>query len=254
MTISIERPGVVPAMGDRIFVTADEPEAAAAWARPLVAEGLEMHTGFDPEKRVPVAGRAAVVLHLTRALAPQLPRLRALLAQVQPWPLLVAAGELTALDHILALEMGADDIFDSRLPAAVLAARLRAALRRDAGGRHAAGDAAALGGTTAAKAPSELQFGALRLLQPVRQVWLEERRVALSEGEFEVLWLLASHPGRALARADLQRLVHAGATPAGRGIDNRIYRIRAKLGDADRAVPRIRTLRHFGYVFCAEGW
>ena len=61
---------------------------------------------------------------------------------------------------------------------------------------------------------------------------LEDRELPLSEGEFEVLWLLASHAGRALSRREiLQRVRGLDDHPTDRSIDSRVYRIRAKLGD-----------------------
>jgi two-component system response regulator RstA len=79
--------------------------------------------------------------------------------------------------------------------------------------------------------------------------------VPLTEGEFEVLWLLASHADTALSRRDILRQVRGiDESPLDRSIDSRVYRIRAKLGDANRSSQRIRTVRHRGYVFCSVGW
>ena len=110
------------------------------------------------------------------------------------------------------------------------------------------------------------------LLEPGDAVWLEDpshpslaldsrlvtlagRAVPLTEGEFEVLWLLASHAGKTLSRHDiLKRVRGLDDHPTDRSIDSRVYRIRAKLGDRDRAAPRIRTVRHHGYLFSTADW
>jgi DNA-binding response OmpR family regulator len=101
----------------------------------------------------------------------------------------------------------------------------------------------------------ELRFGRLELLLLPRQVRLAEQLVPLTEGEFEVLWLLASQAGRALSRRELLHCVRGlDDHPLDRSIDSRVYRIRAKLGDDQAALQRIRTVRNHGYVFSPVGW
>ena len=70
------------------------------------------------------------MLHLTRGLPAQLARLRELRGSAPHVPLLAACAGLRDLDHVLALEMGADDVIDAGLGAPVVAARLRALWRR----------------------------------------------------------------------------------------------------------------------------
>ena len=87
-----------------------------------------------------------------------------------------------------------------------------------------------------------------------RSACLAGQAVPLTEGEFEVLWLLASQAGAVVRRQDLlRRLRGLDDDPLDRSIDSRIYRIRAKLGGG-AAAARIRTVRHQGYVFSPAGW
>mgnify|MGYP003891888327 CR=1 FL=1 len=54
-------------------------------------------------------------------------------------------------------------------------------------------------------------------------------KVTVTEGEFAVLWLLASHAGNTLPRREILRHVRGlDDHPMDRSIDSRIYRIRAK--------------------------
>jgi DNA-binding response OmpR family regulator len=83
-----------------------------------------------------------------------------------------------------------------------------------------------------------------------RRVVLDGREVQMSEGEFEVLWLLASQAGRAVSRSEILRRVRGLEDhPTDRSIDSRVYRIRAKLGEPGKAAAHIRTVRNFGYAF-----
>jgi two-component system response regulator RstA len=158
-------------------------------------------------------------------------------------PLFTVCVGLRDLDHVLALEMGADDVVDAALPAPVVAARLRALWRRCSEQLDEAPQ------------PERLSFGALQLQRRERLTLLSHRPLALTDGEFEVLWMLALRAGHAVPRADLvRRLRGLEFQRDDRSIDCRVYRIRAKLGDNDPASRRIRTVRNSGYLFSPLPW
>ncbi|MBL8344555.1 MAG: winged helix-turn-helix domain-containing protein [Rubrivivax sp.] len=244
-----------------LLLAAGDLNAAEAWARGLVGEGLAVEcraiaasplAGPTPAPDDGIAAGApdaqAVALHVADALAPHLAQLRALRSRCPQLPLLAVVRGLRDLDHVLALEMGADDVLDVGVGAPVVAARLRALWRR-----VAAASASAAGADR--EPPRELRFGALHLKRLEREVRLAEQPVPLTEGEFEVLWLLASHAGQALSRRDiLKRVRGLDDQPLDRSIDSRVYRIRAKLGDGHGGAARIRTVRHQGYAFSPTGW
>jgi len=221
----------------------DDAAAADIWFAELADEGIAVRrSALDATGRGGDGGPDAWVLHVARGLPPQLPRLRELRATVPRVPLLLACVALRDLDHVLALEMGADDVIDAALPAPVVAARLRALWRR-CGER---GDESQ---------PEHLRFGGLQLQRRERLALLSERPLALTEGEFEVLWLLALRAGHAVPRAELvRRLRGLEYQRDDRSIDCRVYRIRAKLGDNDPATRRIRTVRNRGYLFSPLPW
>jgi DNA-binding response OmpR family regulator len=218
---------------------ADDKVAAQPWQAALLNEGLSIQVVDRPG-----ADADGHLMFLSGGLAAQLARLREQRLAVSFSPLLVACRGLRDLDHVLALEMGADDVIDTAVSPPVVAARLRALWRRQAPGPE-----------PAAGVPCELRFGALRLLAAERRVLLGDRKVPLSEGEFEVLWLLASQAGKAVSRSDiLLRVRGLEDHPLDRSIDSRVYRIRAKLGEHAQAATRIRTVRNYGYAFSARDW
>jgi two-component system, OmpR family, response regulator RstA len=223
----------------RVQVLGDDDAAAAHWCKTLEGEGLATdRTSFWPDGPL-----LAVVLHVTRRLPDRLAQLRELRARRVDIPLVVVCQQLRDLDHVLALEMGADDVLDATTSAAVVAARLRALARRL--------DAAAKGSPV----PEHLSFGALALFLRERRVRLNGADLPFTEGEFEVLWLLASQAGHAVSRADLlRRLRGLPYQRFDRSIDCRVYRIRAKLGDIDGPAQHIRTVRNCGYLFSPAAW
>ena len=219
----------------------DDPLAASGWFAALRDEGLDVR--WQPIEAVVGHAPDAWVLHLSRGLSAQLPRLRALRAASPRLPLLAACVGLRELDHVLALEMGADDVVDAAWSAPVVAARLRALWRR------------CVEQPDEAVQPERLNFGSLQLQRRERLTLLDQRPLALTDGEFEVLWLLALRAGHAVPRGELvRRLRGLEYQRDDRSIDCRVYRIRAKLGDTDPASRRIRTVRNSGYLFSPLPW
>lgn len=226
----------------RLLLVGDSAAALPSLADALSAEGLHVEAAL--------VGAAAtddrfdaVLVWISGGLAGQFGLLREWHRAALGRPLLVACARLRELEQVLALEMGADDVLDAAWSAPVVAARLRARWR--AAAARVAGE-----GRT-----EELRFGGLHMLRHERRVEHHGVPVPLTEGEFEVLWLLASHAGRALTRAEmLRRLRGLDDQPTDRSIDCRVYRIRAKLGDHDRPQHGIRTVRNRGYVFLPVDW
>jgi DNA-binding response OmpR family regulator len=224
-----------------VMVWADDLATGRPWAMALSEEGVRTDIRAADDASAAPTAVDAWVLYSHSGLSANLGRLRALRA-CGTLPLMVSARGLRDLDQVLALEMGADDVVDAQLPMPVVAARLRALWRM------AQGDARL-------QEPQELRFGALELSRRERQVHLRGERVPLTEGEFAVLWLLASHAGTTLPRRDILRRVRGlDDHPMDRSIDSRIYRIRHKLGDNTLPSPRIRTVRNLGYALTAAPW
>lgn len=157
-------------------------------------------------------------------------------------PLAVAIDCAEDIDHLLAVESGADDVIDVAWSSVATAARLRSLQRH----RRS---------TDASAATQTLQYGRLELCRPGRQVRIDGRRVAITGCEFELLWLLASHPGVVFDRALLLLHLNAADRSAGRrAIDTRVYRLRMKLGHGGQPAEGLRSVRGAGYLFVAEGW
>ncbi len=158
-----------------------------------------------------------------------------------PVIMLTAMGEET--DRIIGLELGADDYVPKPFNPRELLARIRAVLRRagDNGGRRA--EAGARGMRFAGWT---LEPARRRLLNP------EGAEVALTGGEYDLLFALAERPNRVLTRdmlLDLLRGRQAG--PFDRAIDVAISRLRRKLDDDGRNSQLIKTVRGGGYVLAA---
>ncbi|GKW43772.1 two-component system response regulator RstA [Pectobacterium parvum] len=163
---------------------------------------------------------------------------------------------LTSLDsdmnHILALEMGADDYILKTTPPAVLLARLRLHLRQYAATTQAVTENAA---PAALQVHKSLHFGLLCIDPVNREVTLGQEHIVLSTADFDLLWQLATHAGHIMDRDALLKNLR-GVTYDGmdRSIDVAISRLRKKLYDNPLEPFRIKTVRNKGYLFAPNTW
>lgn len=157
-------------------------------------------------------------------------------------PVLMLTGRGAEDDLIAGLEGGADDYLSKTASSRELATRVRALLRR----------AAVTGGNESRDAvpPSELRVGALLLQAANRSVVVDDRSIALTGVEFDLLALLVRHKGQVRTREQLlKELRNREFVLFDRAIDVHIASLRRKLGDDAREARFIRTVRAMGYMF-----
>ncbi len=170
--------------------------------------------------------------------------------QIRPWfnhPILMLTARDEDIDQIIGLELGADDYVTKPVQPRVLLARVNALLRR-------------IGTQTSANTPEitsaqHIQFGQLLINQTARDVSLKHQSIALTTNEFELLWLLATHPGEILSRehiiSTLRGIDYDGQD---RWVDIQISHLRHKLGDNTQQPFRIKTIWGKGYLFIQDAW
>ncbi|MAD16463.1 MAG: DNA-binding response regulator [Alteromonadaceae bacterium] len=158
-------------------------------------------------------------------------------------PLLFMTAKNSDFDHVLGLEIGADDYVMKPVEPRVLLARIQALLRR----------------SNAVQPPleraSQLRFGQLTLDYLARQVTLQKEDVPLTSHEFDMLWKLASNASQLVDRNTLYReLIGREYDGLDRSADVRISRLRKKLHDDPRHPYRIKTIWGKGFYFVADAW
>ncbi len=159
------------------------------------------------------------------------PRTRSL-----PLLMLSARGEPT--DRIVGLEIGADDYLPKPFEPRELLARIRALLRRT-GPASDDGDV--------------WRFGRLEIDTGLRQVRLDGKPCDLTSYQFDLLSVLAQHPGRVLSRDQIMDALKGHPLEAfDRSIDVHISRIRAAIENEPKEPRRILTVRGVGYVFAKK--
>ena len=157
--------------------------------------------------------------------------------------LLFLTAKSSDFDHVLGLELGADDYVIKPVEPRVLLARIEALLRRS-------------------KVPQQLEnasdvlhYGKLSLYKQSRQVSLNNQDIMLTSHEFDMLWLLAKHPAELVKRDRLYtELIGREYDGLDRSADVRISRIRKKLNDNPQNPYKIKTIWGKGFFFVPDAW
>jgi two-component system phosphate regulon response regulator OmpR len=239
----------VNAMTDqpRLLVLDDEAELRALLQRYLTQQGFDVRTVADAAQLDRLLARErfdALVLDLMLPGENGLSVCQRLRANGETLPILMLTARGEAVDRIIGLEMGADDYLPKPFEPRELAARLRALLRRQELARRSASVTGA----------GRIQFGPFELDLANCSLLRDGQPQELTSGEFALLKVLASHPGRALGRERLRDLAFGsdGRSASERSIDVQVMRLRRVI-EPDPSVPRyIRTVWGAGYVFVGD--
>jgi len=147
-------------------------------------------------------------------------------------PILMITAKDEDADRILGLDIGADDYIVKPFSPGEVMARIRAVRRR-------------LGASDGA---DTLVIGNLTIHLPSLGVTLDGHKLTLTRREVELLWTLASAPGRVFTRDNLLTLVW-GYEYIGnyRAVDSHIKRLRQKLDAYPHDSFAIATVWGTGY-------
>ncbi len=171
-------------------------------------------------------------------------------------PILMLTARTEEIDQALGLEVGADDFITKPFSIRLLLARVGANLRRvELDGQRARTlerpEEVSPTASTLPESSSELLiFESLTIDLTQRSVRLNGQMTELTPKEYELLVLLASHPGWVFKRGVILQEIWGGDYEGfDRTIDNHIARLRRKLGALGE---RIDTIWGVGYRFNRE--
>ena len=238
-----ESAGPGPSSG-RALVVEDEPNIRELVNLHLGLEGLSVTTAVDGEEALRYATSEpfdVVVLDLMLPKIDGVTVCRAIRRQSSnnDVPILMLTAKRDESDKVLGLESGADDYLTKPFGVRELVARVRALLRRPRAQR------VGIGGNL-----DVISAGPLRVDPARRQVQRDGRAIDLTPHEFEVLYLLASHPGIVFSRDMLlERVWTTDIHVTERSVDTLVKRLRQKI-EEDSADPKlILTVWGSGYKF-----
>src|SRR6266536_3098444 len=203
------------ALSSRIMVVDDEAHIIELARLYLSREGYQVEGVGDGTQALTRFGQLKPDLVILDIMLPGMDGLticKEIRKQSQvPIIMLTARDEVT--DKVVGLELGADDYLTKPFHPQELVARAKALVRRE---RH------------------EVRFG--------------DARLQLRPKEFDLLALLARHPGRVFQRSELLDLVWGYDFPGyTRTVDVHVQQVREKLAAAKITDPSIQTVWGVGY-------
>lgn len=179
--------------GPKILVVDDEPSIVEVVSLYLSRAGFQVAIAHDGQTALREMAKELpdlVVLDLMLPGVDGMEITRRLRAEGDT-PIIMLTARKEESDRILGLEMGADDYMVKPFSPQELVSRVRAVLRRT----HAA--------PTQPKEERALEFEDLTINPVTRLVATNEQEIMLTAKEFDLLWLLASHPRQVFNRDQL---------------------------------------------------
>ncbi|GAA2638294.1 response regulator transcription factor [Dactylosporangium fulvum] len=223
-------------MSARVLVAEDDPKQARLVRAYLERDGhgvLVVGDGRSAIEQCRARRPDLVVLDVMMPHVDGLDVCRVLRAE-SAVPILMLTARSTENDQLLGLDVGADDYLTKPYSPRVLAARVRALLRRS--------------GAIAAAGQPVLRVGGLEVDAGRFEVRVDGVPVQLTAKEFGILEVLAAEPGRVFTRAQLiDRAFGFDHHVLERAVDAHVVNLRRKL-EADASRPRfVQTVYGRGY-------
>ena len=218
----------------RVLVVEDEAKTASTIALYLRNEGLEPVIAARGDEGLELATQGAFDLVILDLMLPGMNgrEICKQLRQLSAVPIIMVTARSTESERIEGLDLGADDYVSKPFSPRELMARVRARLRAS---------------ETSAQ---PLRSDSLSIDPGKRLVHLDSAPIQLTAVEFDLLLLLARHPGRVWTRQQLlDRILPEALDSSERTIDAHVKNIRCKI-EPNRRDPRfIQTVFGVGYRF-----
>lgn len=225
----------------KILIADDEPDILEFVTYNLIKEGYQVSTARNGLEAVEMAKKIQPHLILLDIMMPELDGVevcRELRSQAAFKNTIIAFLTARSEDYsqIVGFDVGGDDYITKPIRPRVLISRISALLRRYS--------------NAPAKEEDDDDGNTLRvadlIINKERVMILKgEEEISLAKKEFELLYLLASKPGKVFTREEIFRSVWGNDVIVGnRTIDVHIRKIREKIGE-----DYIKTIKGIGYKF-----
>src|SRR5262245_27559724 len=230
----------------RVLVVEDEPHIRDLIALHLNLEGLAPVAVGDGDEALRLARAEPFDLVVLDLMLPGLDGVtvcRAIRRESinNDVPILMLTARREESDKVLGLESGADDYLTKPFGVREFVARVRALLRRPRPSRL---------GAVVADDTKPVSAKGLTVDPARRHARMDGREIDLTSHEFELLYLLASHPGIVFSREALLRRVWGNDTfVTERSVDTLVKRLRRKIENDVTDPQLILTVWGTGYKF-----
>jgi DNA-binding response OmpR family regulator len=219
----------------KLLVVEDDNRVMAALRAVLAQHGLDVACAQTGEQALELVADAPDVVLLDLGLPDRDGfKVCAQIRKMSTVPIIVVTARADAQSRVHGLNLGADDYIVKPYHVGELVARIHAVARR----------ARPVSNAAAVEAPAILICGPVSIDLPARTVTVDGAPVRLTVKEFELLSLLARHPGVVVRREQMMSEIWSTAWEgAARTLEVHMASLRHKLG----APGLIETVRGVGY-------
>ncbi|MFN0034635.1 MAG: response regulator transcription factor [Saprospiraceae bacterium] len=220
----------------KILIVDDEPDILEFLQYNLRKEGYQVVTAPDGQQAIYAAEREKPHLILLDIMMPEMDgveacRLLRSRKEFDDTPIAFLTARDEDFSQIAALDVGGDDYITKPIKPRVLVSRINALLRRTGRAKE---------DETRTISLHDLVIDKDKVL-----VFKGEKAIELPRKEFEILWLLASKPGRVFTREEIfDKIWGADVIVGNRTIDVHIRKLREHIGE-----EYIKTMKGIGYKF-----
>lgn len=218
-----------------ILLVDDEPDILEIVGYNLSAEGYKVITAENGKEGVKLAKKKRPHLIILDVMMPEMDgmeaceRLRSI-PDLQDTVIVFLTARGEDYSQMAGYDAGADDYITKPIRPKVLVSKVKALLRRF---------------PTEGELSDSIEVGDMVISREEYKISMGEEELFLPRKEFELLWLLASKPGKVFNREEiLERVWGNEVVVGGRTIDVHIRKLREKIGE-----DAFKTVKGVGYKF-----
>ena len=205
-----------------ILVADDDPDIAELVEIHLAEEGFRVYKAYDGREALQVFAREKIDLAILDIMI----------------PVIMLSAKDSEADKVAGLGIGADDYVTKPFQTGELAARVKSQLRRYQ----------KFGVQDPAERTDEIRLENLHIDKSLHAVEAFGKQVHLTHLEFEILYLLASHPGKVFSTDEIfERVWKEKSYDMSNTVMVHIRRLREKLEGRQRKAQIIKTVWGVGY-------
>lgn len=222
----------------KILIVDDEPDILELIEYNLKKEGYQVFLARNGQEAVAEAKRSLPDLIVLDIMMPKMDgieacRIMRTMPEFKNTFMVFLTARSEEYSEIAGFNVGADDYIAKPIKPRALVSRINAILRRNAPAED--------------PADNKLEIGDLVIDREAYLVFQRGNKVVLAKKEFELLYLLASKPGKVYTReVILKNIWEDSVVVTNRTIDVHVRKLREKLGD-----DCVATVKGVGYKFNA---
>lgn len=225
-----------------ILVVDDEKEIADLVEIYLVSDGYKVFKAENAQKGLEILEKESVQLVLLDIMMPGMDGLEMCkrIRETNNIPIIMLSARSTDLDKILGLGTGADDYVVKPFNPLELTARVKSQLRRYTQLNPQS--------NTGESLKNEISIRDLTINKDNHKVTVGDEEIKLTPIEFDILYLLASNPGRVFSTDEIfEKVWNEKVYEANNTVMVHIRRLRGKMKEDTRQTKIITTVWGVGY-------